>query len=269
MAGPLTLWMERWRHDEAGVETWGKKAGLGFGGPRWVWRRLLNEASDLSIIAPPSRVLSDHIAAELREAIIADRLKAGQRIVEREIAEAMQTSPGPVRDALLQLESEGLVERYPHRGTFVTKLGNEDAEEIYSLRRAIESLAVSFVVKRATDSDLKELDDLVEEMAGMISGDYGISEATELDMAFHRALCRISGHGRALAAWDALSGQTRILLMSRITRHPRDFQERVVIWHRRLVDALRERNLERAQEELRRHLAATLSALSPSYPDKE
>ena len=228
-------------------------------------RRPMSEASELLMLAPPSRVLSDHIAAELREAIIADRLKAGQRIVEREIAEAMQTSRGPVRDALLQLESEGLVVRYPHRGTFVTRLTNEDAEEIYSLRQGIEALAVRYVLKRATPADLEELDDLVQEMADMIAEDYGISEATELDMAFHRALCRISGHSRALAAWEALSGQTRILLMSRITRHPRDFQDLVVVWHRRLVDALRERNLDLAQEELRKHLAATLNSfLHPS-----
>jgi DNA-binding GntR family transcriptional regulator len=213
-------------------------------------------------------VLSDHIAAELREAIIADRLKAGQRIVEREIAEAMQTSRGPVRDALLQLESEGLVERYAHRGTFVMQLSNEDAEEIYSLRQAIESLALEYLVKRATSEDFEELDDLVKEMADMIAGDYGIGKATELDMAFHRALCRISRHSRALAAWEALSGQTRILLMSRIRRHPRDFQDQVVEWHRRLVDALRERNLEQAQEELHRHLASTFNAFLPPEGDK-
>lgn len=224
----------------------------------------MSEASDLFILAPPSRVLSEHIAAELREAIIADRLKAGQRIVEREIAEAMQTSRGPVRDALLQLESEGLVERYAHRGTFVMQLSNEDAEEIHSLRQAIESLALEYVAKRATPADLEELDDLVTEMATMIAEDYGISEAAELDMAFHRALCRVSRHGRALAAWEALSGQTRILLMARIRRHPCDFQDQVVAWHRRLVAALRERNLEQAQEELRRHLAATFSAFSSS-----
>jgi DNA-binding GntR family transcriptional regulator len=226
----------------------------------------LSEDSVLSILAPPNRVLSDHIAGELREAIIADRLKAGQRIVEREIAEAMQTSRGPVRDALLQLDSEGLVERHAHRGTFVKRLSSQDAEEICSLRQAIESLAVEYVVKQATSANLEELDALVQEMADMIAEDYSIGEATELDMAFHRALCRISGHGRALAAWDALSGQTRILLMSRIKRHPRDFQDQVVVWHRRLVDALRERNLKQAQKELRNHLSATFHAFSPEGP---
>lgn len=221
------------------------------------------------MLAPSSRVLSEHVAAQLREAIVADRLKAGQRIVEREIAEAMRTSRGPVRDALLQLESEGLVVRYPHRGTFVARLTIKDAEEIYSLRQGIESLAVEHLLKRASSTDLKELDDLVQEMADRIEGSYNISEATELDMAFHRALCRISGHKRALAAWEALSGQTRVLLMSRITRQPRNFQELVVVWHRRLVEALRERNLELAQEELRKHLSATLeSFLHPTWAEE-
>jgi DNA-binding GntR family transcriptional regulator len=220
----------------------------------------LSQNSDLLIVAPPSRVLSEHVAAELREAIIADRLKPGQRIVERDIAAAMQTSRGPVRDALLQLESEGLVVRYPHRGTFVTRLTIEDVKEIYSLRQAIESLAVDHLLKRATPADLQELDDLVQEMEDRIAGSYSISEATELDLAFHRALCRISGHSRALAAWEALRGQTRVLLMSRITRGPIDFQEQAVVWHRRLVDALRERNQDLAQRELRTHLAATLNS---------
>jgi DNA-binding GntR family transcriptional regulator len=222
------------------------------------------------MLAPPNRVLSEHVASELREAIIADRLKPGQRIVERDIAAAMQTSRGPVRDALLQLESEGLVVRYPHRGTFVTRLTIEDAEEMYTLRQAIESLAVEHLLKRATTADLQELDDLVQEMEERIAGSYSISEATELDLAFHRALCRISGHGRALAAWEALSGQTRILLMSRITRQPIDFQEQVVVWHRRLVDALRQHNRDLAQRELRTHLAATLhSFLHPPASNED
>jgi DNA-binding GntR family transcriptional regulator len=211
--------------------------------------------------APSSRVLGEHIAEQLREAIVTDRLKAGQRIVEREIAEAMQTSRGPVRDALLLLENEGLVVRYPHRGSFVAELTVKDVEEIYSLRQTIESLALKYLIKRATSEELDELDDLVQQMADKVETGYRLSEATELDLAFHRALCRLSGHGRALAAWEALSGQTRILLLSHRIRNPRDFQERAVDWHRRLVDAIRKRDLERAQDELRKHLATTVDGL--------
>jgi DNA-binding GntR family transcriptional regulator len=217
--------------------------------------------------APSNRVLSEHIAEQLREAIVTDQLKAGQRIVEREIAEAMQTSRGPVRDALLLLENEGLVVRYPHRGTFVAEFTVQDVEEIYSLRQSIESLAVEYLVERATPEDLDQLDELVQQMADKVEAGYRVSEATELDLAFHRAICRLSGHSRALVAWEALSGQTRILLLGHRIRNPRDFQERSVEWHRRLANAIRERDIDRAQDELRRHLAATVEGLLGARPE--
>jgi DNA-binding GntR family transcriptional regulator len=140
----------------------------------------------------------------------------------------------------------------------------EDAEEIYSLRQAIESLAVRHLIQRATPANLDELDRLVLEMADKIETGCNLSQATELDLAFHRALCRISGHVRALIAWEALSGQTRVLLLRHSIRHPRDFQERAVEWHRRLVNAIRQCDLERAQDELQRHMATTVEGLLDS-----
>ncbi len=215
----------------------------------------------LAMLAPPSRVLSEHVAQQLRELIMANQLKAGQRIVEREIADAMRMSRGPVRDALVILENEGLVVRYAHRGTFVAEVTTEDIEEIYSLRQAIESLALEYLVKRLTPEDLDELEMLVREMEAKIEHGFNLSEATELDVAYHRALCRLSGHSRALAAWEALSGQTRVLLLSHRIRNPRDFQERAVEWHRRLVSAIRHRDLEQAQLELHKRLAISVEGL--------
>ncbi len=224
--------------------------------------------TELAMVEPASRVLSVHIANQLREAIVSDQLKAGQRIVEGEIAAAIKTSRGPVRDALLILENEGLVVRHAHRGTYVAELSLEDAEEIYTLRRAIESLAVAYVIKCATPADLDELDALVHEMADKIAAGCNAGEATELDMTFHRTLCRMSGHGRALAAWEALSGQTRILLLSRFKKRPGDFQALAVEWHRRLIEVLRQGKLEQAQAELRTHLGATLESFAADDHDQ-
>ena len=221
------------------------------------------------MLAPPNRILSDHIANQLREAIINDQLKPGQRIVEREIAEAMETSRGPVRDALLLLENEGLVVRYPHRGTFVTELSLEDAEEIYTLRQAIESLAVEYVLRRATPEDLDGLDEQVQEMAAEVEAGYDLGKATELDLEFHRTLCRISGHRRLLEAWEALSAQTRVLLLTHRRRNPRDFTERAVDWHRRLVQAIRLGDVELATRELQKHLAVTLEGFLNSSQEGE
>jgi len=64
-----------------------------------------------------------------------------------------------------------------------------------------------------------------------------------------------------LDAWEALSGQTRVLLLRHRTLNPRDFEERAVEWHRRLAAALRQRDLQRAQRELRKHLAVTVEGL--------
>lgn len=229
----------------------------------------MSERNGLSMLAPSSRILSDHIASQLRGAIINDQLKPGQRIVEREIAEAMETSRGPVRDALLLLEKEGLVIRYPHRGTFVTELSLEDAEEIYTLRQAIESLAVEYVLRRATPEDLDGLDRQVRRMAAMVEEGYDLGEATELDLEFHRTLCRISGHRRLLEAWEALSAQTRVLLLTHRRRNPGDFHEKAVSWHRRLVQAIRLGDVELSIGELQKHLAVTLESFLNSTEEGE
>jgi len=63
------------------------------------------------LVAPPQRTLSDYVTVQLRQAILSDIIKPGQRLIEQELAENMQTSRGPVRDALKILENEGLVSR--------------------------------------------------------------------------------------------------------------------------------------------------------------
>ena len=88
--------------------------------------------------APSQRTLSDYVADQLRQGIIVGALKPNQRLVEEELAASMQTSRGPVRDALRLLEAEGLVVRQSHRGAFVTELTYEDVLEIYSIRELLE-----------------------------------------------------------------------------------------------------------------------------------
>ncbi len=216
-------------------------------------------ASPLAL--PLARTLADQVANQLRHAILTGQLKPGQHIVEREIAEAMHLSRGPVRDALMLLENEGLVIRYAHRGTFVAWLTLRDADEIYSLREALETLALKYALAYATDEQVAELDQIVNRMASRMEQDYTQYEATSLDLEFHEALCRVSGHSRVLAAWTALRVQVRLLILTHRILQPLDFREKGVQWHRDLVDALRERNAELAYGVLRRHLAASFESV--------
>lgn len=211
--------------------------------------------------APPQRTLSDYVADQLRQAILSDVLKPGQRLIEQELAENMQTSRGPVRDALKILETEGLVSRQSHRGAFVTELEEEDVIEIYTLREALERLALRYAIQNSSDEQIEELSRIVEEMEDLARRDYNQLEATDLDMEFHHTLCKISGHQRAFTAWIGLSTQIRLVLLKHRLGNPKDHRDRSVTWHSRIVSSLRERDLEQAEKELHKHMAASLEWL--------
>lgn len=209
------------------------------------------------LIAPAQRTLSDYVADQLRQAILTGEFKPNQRLVEQEIAESMRTSRGPVRDALKILENEGLVVRESHRGAFVAQLHPGDFIEIYTLRESLEILALRYLIKNASDEQIQLLEDLVKTMEELAQKNYSQVEATDLDMEFHHTLCQISGHTRVLNAWEALSGQIRLVLLKHRYEHPGDLRERSVTWHRKIVAALWERDVDKAIEEMQRHMAAS------------
>jgi len=228
----------------------------------WKDQSMKMHTPPLSLTAPSNRTLGEHIAHQLRHAILTDQLKPGQRIMERRIAEIMETSRGPVRDALRLLEREGLVVRYPHRGTFVARLTTQDLEEIHSLRVALETLALDYAIKRATDEQVDELDKLVQAMSVQAKREYTPFDATDLDLEFHHTLCRISGHKRVLAAWEALNPQIRMLLLSHRTLQPADFRQRAVEWHRQLAAAVRNGDAKSARTLMQKHLAASFESVA-------
>jgi DNA-binding GntR family transcriptional regulator len=216
----------------------------------------------LTMSAPFSRTLSDQVANQLRQAILRGQLKPGQRIVEHEIAQAMALSRGPVRDALRILQNERLIVQYPHRGAFVAWLTLRDAEEIYSLREALETLALRYAIKYASDEQIAELALIVDQMVARRQEEYTQSEATDLDLEFHHTLCRISGHSRVLDAWIALRAQVRLLILTHRILHPMDFRENAADWHIQLTDAVRQRDGLAAEEVLHKHLAASFEAVT-------
>jgi DNA-binding GntR family transcriptional regulator len=216
-----------------------------------------NDDNNGLLAAPSQRTLSDYVADQLRQAILVGQLKPNQRLVEEELAASMQTSRGPVRDALRMLETEGLVVRQSHRGAFVAELRDEDVLEIYSLREALESLALENIIRKATNEQIEELEKLVRSMEQMAQHDYNQIEATDIDMAFHHTLCKISGHKRLLITWEALSAQIRLVLLKHRLRNPTDLKERSVVWHQAIIEAIRKRDIDKALGELHKHMDAS------------
>lgn len=107
--------------------------------------------------------LRHQVQDALRNEIISGRFKPGDRLVEQQLYTALDVSRTSLREALRQLEAEGLVEQVPHRGAYVASVDAKDAIQIYDVRGALEVLAVRNFVRHASDEDVQELGEVFDE----------------------------------------------------------------------------------------------------------
>ena len=114
------------------------------------------------------RPMRDIAYQHLRDAILSNALKRGDRLIETSIAEQMHTSRTPVREALSRLQSEGLVEYVPRKGIVVTGISCEDAVEIYDIREVLDGLAVRLACKRFQPKEITVLKELIDAMENAI-----------------------------------------------------------------------------------------------------
>ena len=137
--------------------------------------------------------LRELTAKRLREAILTMHFKPNQRLVERDLCEQTGVSRTCVREALRHLESEGLVERRPNKGLYVTAITLDEARQIYEVRGALEPVLGRLFAERATDHDLKALNQALDHIEKAIAGPSVRSHVEGLD-AFYDALLRGSGN---------------------------------------------------------------------------
>jgi DNA-binding GntR family transcriptional regulator len=221
-------------------------------------------ANEPSLILAPARkrVLADEVVEELRSAILDGRLVPEQPILEARIADMMQVSRGPVREALARLEQEGLVFKVRNRGTFVARLSPEDVDEVHSLRRGLELLAVEYFVRNATPGDLADLEAVLERDGEPPEDDFTPKQAADLDIRFHETFMRACAHRRLCETWLNLREQVRVVLLSRYLAN-QDYRTIFLPHHRAFLNALRARDIERARAALDEHLTDTYRRLRP------
>lgn len=135
----------------------------------------------------------DRVVTALREAIVSGRMKPGDAIVEGRVARQLGVGQSLIREALLDLEHQGFVQRVPYRGTSVTKLGPEEIEQIQRFRIEMETLAVEWARARATPDDLIELRGFVEEMRQAARAS-DLARFNDFDLALHRRIWQLSGN---------------------------------------------------------------------------
>jgi DNA-binding GntR family transcriptional regulator len=209
------------------------------------------------VFPPATRLIfRNQVVDAVRAAILDGRLQPGQPITERPLAHDLQISRAPIREALRELEKEGLVVTRPHRGTYVARFSDEDVLEIYSLRANLEMMAIYRAIERATDRDVEDLVALVDEMERHARTNF--SETIRVDLDFHRRICEIAAHRRLLDAWDVLANQLRALYT--ITDVPMlvtslyGYVDQMGQRHRPIVDAIRARDVPLGQQHITSHI---------------
>jgi GntR family transcriptional regulator of gluconate operon len=154
--------------------------------------------------------LGEEVAQLLRRAILVGDLAPGTHLVESVLSTEFDVSRGPIRDALRELESEGLVEAR-RRGVFVTGLTRDDVWELYTLRAAIDLVALDLAVARFTPEDFAHLRRLVTRMEHA-AREGRLADFAEADMSFHSAFYERAGHRRLLKVWQSFVATFRVLI---------------------------------------------------------
>jgi DNA-binding GntR family transcriptional regulator len=137
--------------------------------------------------------LPETVGAMLRDAILANRLRPGQRLVEQKLATAFAISQPTVREALRELENQGFVRKLQNRGTYVTELSAEEYRQGHDVRMTLESLAMERAALNVTPEALRDLEQLLGRLA-TAAREADPAGYHENDMDFHRLIWRLTGN---------------------------------------------------------------------------
>jgi DNA-binding GntR family transcriptional regulator len=201
------------------------------------------------------RALYEEVAELLRQRIFHRELEPGSWIDEVKLAQEYGISRTPLREALKVLAAEGLVTMKVRRGAYVTEVSERDLADVYHLLALLESDAAAVVAERASDAELKELQDLHRELAGAVKDR---ERFFALNERFHMRLLELAGN-----RWrDQVVADLRKVM--KLNRHHSLLKsgriEESLAEHCEVMDAIVQRDPQAARERMQRHFRSGLEA---------
>ncbi|MGI6697613.1 MAG: GntR family transcriptional regulator [Clostridiales bacterium] len=198
--------------------------------------------------------LREKIFLKLRQDILDGKYKAGDSLVELKLAEEMGVSRTPVREAIRQLELEGLVYSIPNKGVFVEGITGQDIEDIYAIRECMEGLAARWAIERMDEQSLKELENLCELME-FYTGKGDLDRVGELNSKFHDLIFESTKSKplkQILIDFQYYIGNIRLASLKSPGRAEQSLKE-----HKAIVEAFKDRDVERGERVLVEHIRNT------------
>jgi DNA-binding GntR family transcriptional regulator len=219
------------------------------------------QAIDPSLLTPIRNVVYD----SLRQAILDGSIAQGERLVESELAETLNVSRMPVREAIRKLETEGLVEHQPRRGAVVKTFSEEDILEIYTLREAMEALAAVQAVRRATQEEILNLEKAMNEIDRLcdLGNEADAREVFEANRIFSEGVIAACHMPRLIQVINTYKDYLE--RFRRVTLAGPSRRELVRREHRGILEAIRDRDEKRAEALTREHIRGALEAYLRSF----
>jgi DNA-binding GntR family transcriptional regulator len=195
--------------------------------------------------------LADTAYSELKKLLLSGGLTADQPLTERDVAERLGMSRTPVREALRRLESERLLTVDPRRGVMAVTLDQNEIADLYFMREVLEGTAARLAAQHATSTEILNLESILEEEAQAIHT--GV-DVVAINHALHDAIYQAAHSNFLLRALQSLTDST--FLLGRSTLADPQRAARAHDEHAALVEAIRARNGNQAEETARSHIQA-------------
>jgi DNA-binding GntR family transcriptional regulator len=214
------------------------------------------EASSLLRLEKTS--LREQALTALRRAITTGQLPPGTHLVETELSDALQISRGTLREAMRQLQQEGLISAGPRGRLSVRHLDAKEIKNIFDVRAALESLAAQDLAGREDRSGaVAELRKAVADMEKWAASN--LEDRIEADLKFHRTMCYLTGNETLLHSWSSLEGSIRMSIMfAGVDRALRNMDAKR---HSDIVDAIESGDVDKAAATVREHMAGAATVL--------
>jgi DNA-binding GntR family transcriptional regulator len=192
------------------------------------------------------------VVAALRGEIVAGRLRPGDRLVESDLSERMGVSRGPIREALRQLEHEGLVISSPYRGTEVLGISQEEVEQVLiPIRLILERFAFPHTLRRMDEEDFERLEDLIRDMSEAAER-RDLDQIVGTELAFHEFVISKSGQPHCSQIWRAIIPRVRAYFYA--DGLWRENSEEVIDEHRELLHVMRTGDVAKVLTEVEKHI---------------
>jgi DNA-binding GntR family transcriptional regulator len=208
------------------------------------------EAKRFSAVSAISR--RGQVADVVRSAILSGALVPAEQLKQDELRAELGVSPTPIREALRQLESEGLVTHYPNRGVFVASVSLEELFGVLlPVRLVLERYALSQALPELGEELLEALEQQVRVMEQGAADDDSAA-VYEADMAFHEFLVASSGAPHTIQLWRAVQPRVRVVMYQLGPRHVS--LEEIPAEHREFLDAIKRADPSEIEKVLERHI---------------